>query len=375
MADNSVISRSGLSSLFGIPGVDMRQQQEEKEAFSRASLTPMQQLSARAIGQGKAAGREIAGLFGAQDPVMKEQSLARQARVEVQQQGLQPNTPEFWDTLTVRLGELGATNAQAEASNIGMQIKEKTQKIATDRATEQAKLREKIPAVQEQADTIRFNELVQQFGTQEGARRYRLEQQEGKVKVASASATPASKTILGVESKKAEDLQKQIGSGYTVLERLNEQEQAIKNGMIGGSFADARTGLATFASSIGLADPKLVNALANSKSFKANQNALAAAIAKQLGVNPTDKDFQASLEQFAKNTDDPKASLLFIEQMKDKFGKRQKINEDMFNSYIDNEGTFRNYKGPKMVESFTGTDELAQLRAELARRQANNKGK
>jgi hypothetical protein len=371
MADNSVISRSGLASLFGVPGVDFRQQQEEKAAFDRANLTPMQQLSARAIGQGKAAGRELAGLFGAEDPVLKEQSAAKQARVEVQQQGLQPNTPEFWDALTVRLGELGAPNAQAEASNIGMQVKEKTQKIATDRATEQAKLREKIPAVQEQADTIRFNELVQQFGTVEGARRYREEQLTGKKSIAAAGAPPGQKQIFEVEKDRAKKIQKELDSGYTVLERLKEQEAAIKNGVIGGSFADTRTKLATLGAALGIADPRLIESLANTRSFKANENALGAAIAKQLGVNPTDKDFVASLDQFARNSDDPRAALIFIEQLKDKFGKRVKINEDMMNVYLDPEtgGSFRNYKGPKMIEPFTKpADELQQLLKEKADR-------
>jgi hypothetical protein len=134
MADNSVITQSGLAGLFGTPGYDPRAEMERAAAFKNAQLSPMQQLSARAIGSGKAAGRELAGLFGAEDPVMKEQSVARQARMEIQQRGLQPNTAEFWDALTTRLGELGAPNAQAEASNNGLQVKSKVQKIATDKA-------------------------------------------------------------------------------------------------------------------------------------------------------------------------------------------------------------------------------------------------
>ena len=129
MADNSVISQSGLASLFGIPGYDQRAELEKAAAFKNAQLTPMQQLSARAIGSGKAAGRELAGLFGVEDPIMKEQSLARQVRGELQQQGLNPNTPEYWDKLVGRLGEVGATRAQAEAANIGLQVKEKVASI------------------------------------------------------------------------------------------------------------------------------------------------------------------------------------------------------------------------------------------------------
>jgi hypothetical protein len=211
---------------------------------------------------------------------------------------------------------------------------------------------------------------MSQLGPEVGARAFQLEQLEGKKSVAKAGATitPGTRNILEVESKRAGKLQDSITSGYTVLERLNNQRQALEQGLIGGSFADGRTAAATFAATIGLGDQRLINALANSKSFKANQNALAAAIAKQLGVNPTDKDFQASLDQFAQQSDDPKASLQFIKQMQNQFGQRQTINENMMQSYIENDGTFRNYKGPKMIESFTPTNELEQLRAEAERR-------
>ena len=309
------------------------------------------------------AGQDIRGALGLQSQQERMGTVRQQA-----QQQFDTNTPEGLLQMAEFLNQQGDAAGARQAVMLAQGQQARTQKIATDRATEQAKLREKIPAAEEQANRVRLGQLVRELGPEQGAAAFRKEMQEGKVKVAAASATPAARTILGVEAKKAEDLQKQIGSGYTVLERLNEQRAAIEQGMIGGSFADTRTAIGTFASTIGLADPGLINALANSKSFKANQNALAAAIAKQLGVNPTDKDFQASLDQFAKTSDDPKASLVFIKQMQDKFGKRQKINEDMFNSYIDNEGTFRNYKGPRMVEPFTSNSELERLLAEKNRR-------
>jgi L-fucose isomerase-like protein len=91
---------------------------------------------------------------------------------------------------------------------------------------------------------------------------------------------------------------------------------------------------------------------------------LAAAIAKQLGVNPTDKDFQASLEQFAKNTDDPKASLLFIEQMKDKFSKRQKINEEK--RLAKKKRNSELYKKAKeLASNWRDTEEIKQIYRKL----------
>jgi hypothetical protein len=321
-----------------------------------AQLTPGQLAGFYGMEAGTGLGRAAQGLLGVEDPELAKIRDVQQMRTQ-----FDVSNPEGLRQFAQALGQKGYTD-------LAIQATARAADIDKDLAAAFKSRREATPAAEEQANRIRLSQLVQELGPEQGAAAFRKELQEGKVKVAAASATPAGRTILAVESDKAKDLQKQIGSGYTVLERLNEQRQSIEQGMIGGSFADTRTALATFASSIGLADQRLVNSLANSKSFKANQNALAAAIAKQLGVNPTDKDFQASLDQFARNSDDPKASLVFIKQMQEKFSKRQKINEDMFNSYIDNEGTFRNYKGPKMVESFTSSNELEQLLAEKNKR-------
>jgi hypothetical protein len=299
-------------------------------------------------------GQGVRGLLGVEDPQMQMVRDVQQMRSQFDtstSKGLR----DFASVLAPKYPEL-AMRAAAEAD-----------KRDESAATVTAKTREQLPAIAK-LQLYRDN-LIKVAGAD-----------DPRVKEVDAAITAAGKgtgttinmagprQVLSVEAKKAEDLQKKIDSGYTVLERLNEQQQAIEQGLIGGSFADTRTAVGTFASTIGLADPGLINALANSKSFKANQNALAAAIAKQLGVNPTDKDFQASLDQFARNSDDPKASLVFIKQMKEKFGQRQKINEDMFNSYIENDGTFRNYKGPKMVESFSSSNELEQLLAEKNKR-------
>jgi hypothetical protein len=351
--------RNIVGGMFGITPEMYQQNLAARDTATNASLaglTPGQLAGFYAMEAGSGLGRATGSLLGVEDPELAKIRDVQQMRTQ-----FDVSSPAGLRQFAQALGQKGYTDLAVQATA-------KAADIDKDIASADKARMERIPAAEEQANRIRLSQLVQELGPEQGAAAFRKELQEGKVKVAAASATPAGRTILAVESKKAEDLQKQIGSGYTVLERLNEQRAAIEQGMIGGSFADTRTALATFASSIGLADERLVNSLANSKSFKANQNALAAAIAKQLGVNPTDKDFQASLDQFAKNSDDPKASLVFIKQMQEKFSKRQKINEDMFNSYIDNEGTFRNYKGPKMVDSFTSNSELERLLAEKNKR-------
>jgi hypothetical protein len=352
--------------IFGLsPEMYAQRRQDELEAEQMAVgkmssgpgslLNPsMANIYGLATQQGQMIGQGVRGLLGVEDPQMQMVRDVQQIRGQ-----FDTSTPkglrEFAQALAPKYPEL-AIQAASKAADI-----DKDLAIAEEKRTA------KLPSI---ANLQIYREnLIKAVGKDDP----RVKEVNAAIEAAGKGTgttinMPGQRQVLGVESKKAEDLQKKIDSGYTVLERLNEQQQAIEQGMIGGSFADTRTALATFASSIGLADQRLVNSLANSKSFKANQNALAAAIAKQLGVNPTDKDFQASLDQFARNSDDPKASLVFIKQMKEKFGQRQKINEDMFNSYIENDGTFRNYKGPKMVESFTSSNELEQLLAEKNKR-------
>jgi hypothetical protein len=359
--------------LFGVsPEQLMRQRQttDANNAFRFAQLSPMERAQMAIYQGGAGLGRGLQGLLGG-DPELERVSQIKQLSSQFDlstpqgarqfAQALQPFAPAE------------AMQAVREADRMeqaGLGRQKTAAETTLAEAKTQAALREKVPAADEESKRIRLNQLMAQLGPEEGARAFQLEQLEGKKSVAKAGATvtPGGRQILEVESKRAGELQKRIDSGYTVLERLNSQQQALEQGLIGGSFADGRTAAATFAATIGLGDQRLINALANSKSFKANQNALAAAIAKQLGVNPTDKDFQASLDQFAKQSDDPKASLQFIKQMQNQFKQRQNINENMMNSYIENDGTFRNYKGPKMVESFTSTNELEELQAEAARR-------
>jgi hypothetical protein len=356
--------------IFGLsPEMYAQRRQDELEAEQMAVgkmssgpgslLNPsMANIYGLATQQGQMIGQGVRGLLGVEDPQMQMVRDVTQMRTQ-----FDVSTPAGLRSFAQALGQKGYTD-------LAIQATARAADVDKDIALAQKARRESTPAAEETAKRIRLNELVQQFGDVEGARRFNQEQLEGRQSVAKAGAPPGQKQIFEVEKDRAKKIQKELDSGYTVLERLNEQASAIKNGVIGGSFADTRTALATLGATLGIADPKLINALSNTRSFKANELALGAAIAKQLGVNPTDKDFTASLDQFARNSDDPRAALLFIEQLQDKFGKRVKINEDMMNVYLDPEtgGSFRNYKGPKMIEPFTSSNELERLLAEKNKR-------
>jgi hypothetical protein len=359
--------RDIVGGLFGMTPESYQQGMNRRDSatnLTAAQLTPGQLAGFYAMEAGTGLGRATQGLLGVEDPELAKIRDVQQMRTQ-----FDVSTPTGLRSFAQALGQKGYTDLAVQATA-------KAADIDKDIAAAIKSRRESTPAVEETAKRIRFNELVEQLGEVEGAKQFNKELQEGKVRVAAASAPPGQKQIFEVEKDRAKKVQKELDSGYTVLERLNEQAAAIKNGVIGGSFADTRTALATLGATLGIADPKLINALSNTRSFKANELALGAAIAKQLGVNPTDKDFTASLDQFARNSDDPRAALLFIEQLQDKFGKRVKINEDMMNVYLDPEtgGSFRNYKGPKMIEPFTASNELERLLAEKNKRTNKSKG-
>jgi len=360
-----------VSGLFGVDPQQLaqaRQAADVNRAYQFANLRPAEQAQYGAYLGGSQLGRAATGLMGG-DTELQKASAIKQLSTQ-----FDLTSPTGMREFSRALQQIAPNEAMMAAKRAD----EMTQAMALQTKTyaeAQKALTEKVPKAEEEAQRIRLEELKAQYGPQQGAQIFSNELIRAKQNVAAAAAPKGGRNVLAVEAKQAEDLQKNISYGYTVLERLDEQVNALQQGMIAGTGADARTAAGTFAATIGLADKNLINALANSKSFKANQNALAAAIAKQLGVNPTDKDFQASLAQFASNSDDPQASLIFLNQMRDKFSQRQKINEDMMTSYVASDGTFRNYKGPKMVTSSfsAGPSELDKLLAEKARRDSGKK--
>jgi hypothetical protein len=114
--------------------------------------------------------------------------------------------------------------------------------------------------------------------------------------------------------------------------------------------------LATF----GVRDKNTVDLLANTEKFNANRIELASAVAKQLGVNPTDKDFQASLDRFASGSMQPEVAETFINDMLTIQRKNLQDAQAGLNYYRENRGSFRGYNRP-LPQSPIASDPLANL--------------
>jgi hypothetical protein len=140
-----------------------------------AGLTPGQLAGFYAMEAGTGLGRAAQGLLGVEDPQMQLISRTNQL---VQEIGI--DTPEKLRTLAGELQKIPGGAALAA------QAVDRADKMLVSAATVAAKTREKVPPIDEQAATVRYNELVQQFGEVEGARKYREEQLTGKKSVAAA---------------------------------------------------------------------------------------------------------------------------------------------------------------------------------------------
>ena len=336
-----------------------------KIARERADLTRAQAIAnaeAQQMGGGSAlnanimggqAVRQLGGLLGVQDPMMQRESAKRQLAT-----GLDMSKPEQVMEYAQRLADAGLQQESAQAIVGARAMQQQLANLGKTRAEEQAKLREKVPPVQEQADTIRFNELVKQFGEVEGARKYREEQLAGKQSVAKAGATPGDRNVLDIDKEDAKTLVKVRTAAEKSIPLLEGQLKSVKQGMIQGTFSDARAVFANSMASLGIKNKEILNLLASTDTFRANRIGLASAVAKELGVNPTDRDFQASLDRFASGSMQPEVAETFIKDLLALSKQNLKNANDGLNYYRTNQGSFAGYDRP--LPTIPGTTDPLQ---------------
>lgn len=198
----------------------------------------------------------------------------------------------------------------------------------------------------------------------------RLESKTPKTEV---KVSTGQKNVLAIDQKDAEDILKNRNSLEKSIPLLESSIAQLDKGIIGGTFSDARTALATGLASAGIKDPKITQYLSNTKTFNANRIELATAIAKQLGVNPTDRDFQASLDRFASASENPASSRIFLTEMT-ALKKQQLVDaNNALNYFRQNEGSFAGYDRP-LPRAFSGTgSELSGMSTDQLRQEINKR--
>jgi hypothetical protein len=172
-----------VGSLFGMSPA-MQNKAMQQAAYKRGTEAG-QNLLGGVLGNvgmfSEAAGQGLRGGLGVQSPEERMMGIRQQA-----QQQFDTNTPEGLLQMADFLNQQGDAAGARQAVMLAQGQQARTQGIATSRATEQARLREKVPSAEEQANRTRLEDLINQFGPVEGANKFRQEQLEGRKSVSAA---------------------------------------------------------------------------------------------------------------------------------------------------------------------------------------------
>jgi hypothetical protein len=359
-----------VSSLFGIDPAALQAQQEKQDldvAYRFAQLDPMQQAQFAIYRGGAGLGRNVSGFLGG-DEQMQRATQIRQLASQF----------DITSEDGLRQFAQAAANISPEVAQAAIkradEIKTTRVKQAESIATTQAKLREKTLPTSNLGKLVTERDALIASGLPANDPRViaydNAIKAEGQGKGTTVKVDMTGpKNVLDIDKKDAESILKNRDSLEKSIPLLESSIAQLDKGIIGGTFSDARTALATGLASAGIKDPKITQYLANTKTFNANRIELATAIAKQLGVNPTDRDFQASLDRFASASENPASSKIFLTEMTAL--KKQQLADanNALNYFRQNEGSFAGYDRP-LPRAFSGTgSELSGMTTEQLKQQ------
>jgi len=232
--------------------------ERESNLLAQAKLTPQQISllgSARAGQQlGSALGGVVGSLFGlpsVQDPRLQQAQLGQQAYQEaLDASGGDASSPEFFKKLSSSAARLGVTTlaqqAAVQAAKLEAEQMQGFQRKAAGIASLAQATREKTEAPLTIADRTRLNELIREFGTDEGARRFRAERDEAERKKAAAGAppqTPTEKATLPGKATQLGKVEEAALQGAKTIETANSIDRVLDTAFTGfGADAKLRVG-------------------------------------------------------------------------------------------------------------------------------------
>ena len=151
-----------MASLFGPSIYDIEQQrmaQDQANALAQAKLTPYQSIRAGAAMAGTQAGRSIAGLFGVEDPKLKEASAMQELKNAINTQWDGQDPVEAYKIMAKEAARLGLTQ---QALGAAMQVKQ-----AEEAKTKAALGEKKTKAdIEESAQRVAASKGVEQRETE-----------------------------------------------------------------------------------------------------------------------------------------------------------------------------------------------------------------
>jgi len=367
--------------------------ERERNLLEQAKLTPQQISllgSARAGQQlGSALGGVVGNLFGnapVQDPRLQQAQLGQQAYQEaLDASGGDASSPAFFKKLSSSAARLGVTTLAQQAAQQAAKLEAEQalgiQRFAAAQASLAQAAKERTPeAPLTIADRTRLNELIQQFGTNEGARRFRAERDAAERSRAGAGASKievmGQGNVLDIDKEDAKGYRLSRESASKALPVLTKMQSLLDSpqGIIGGTATEARTGFLKALDTLGVSTAEARKAVSNTEQFNIQVRNLLQSIIKQFGYNPSNADVKFALESLPNASNSPEGLRAILNAL-------VKANKDQLNEstraldyFRKNKGSFEGFTpnldivspggGPKPPSQMT--DE--ELRSEIALR-------
>ena len=247
--------------LFGSYNPQLIQQaieaERERGLLEQAKLTPQQIINLGAARSGQQMGQALGGvvntLFGlpsVQDPRLQQAQLGQQAYQEaLQASDGDASSPEFFKRLSSSAAKLGVTTLAQQAAQQAAKLESERmqgfQRQASGIASLAQAAKEKLEAPLTIADRTRLNELVQQFGTTEGAKKFREERDEALRRTAAAGVpqTATEKAILPGKATQLGKVEEAALQGAKTIETANSIDRVLDTAFTGfGADAKLRVG-------------------------------------------------------------------------------------------------------------------------------------
>lgn len=353
--------------LFGVSPQDILAQQQKADqelAMRQAQFAPGQGLMYQAASAGQRAGRSIAGLFGIEDPALKEATQMDELKKAVASQWDGSDPEKALELFVQEANKRGFTSQALKASekltDLRMKKEEKESLIGLRKAqtTEaqrkgEAALKEKLTSPFGKVDPDKFTPeslaLFQETGNYKDLVQlpkdkvkfsdpYPMQGADGKqilvqrnldtgqiepidkasrVSVSATSGMPPQEVEfqkeIGKEDAKAiVEARKLRAAAIGELSGLNTMAERNAQGVTSGSFASGRVGVANFFNTIGLLGSQDVQKLANSEVYSKSAGDLVLAKIKALGSNPSnaDREFVARIVPQLENSPQARAELI-----------------------------------------------------------------
>lgn len=359
-------------SLFGPSIYDVQQQQMQQDqanAIAQARLTPYQSIRAGMGMAGTQAGRSIGGLFGVEDPKLKEAAARQELKNAISAQWDGEDPAEAYKIMAREATRLGLTQeaiaaaAQVKAAEesrtmgelkrnlleaqIGKTGAQKTQAEAlAEKARKEQEVKlfgnvdpakftpESLEAFKQSrnykdlvpVDSTKYSDVYQIPGAdgrpmavQRNLKTNQIEPVDKASRVnvnASANMPPQELEFqkqIGQEDAKAVVKARELRTtAIGELNSLNEMARRNQQNITSGTFASGRVGVANFFNTIGLLGANDVQKLANSEVYTKSAGDLVLAKIKALGSNPSnaDREFIVRIVPQLENSPQARAELI-----------------------------------------------------------------